>query len=131
MPTTFEELDDPLKPVTSADIYPRARISDGRGLKLSWPHAGDARRSQVGNSSVGPGHGPQNCHVNHPHMVHVSSRDIAMHYYQFTGLESESGRPVLEVPLPWNPISELVEHEELFEYCKTASSFVNLVLTPD
>ena len=54
-----------------------------------------------------------------------------MQYYQFTGLESESGRPVLEVPLPWNPISELVEHEELFEYCKTASSFVNLVLTPD
>ncbi|KAB5542476.1 fungal-specific transcription factor domain-containing protein [Coniochaeta sp. 2T2.1] len=121
MPATFEDLDDPLKPATPSEICPLLRISQERGLKLSWPHASDARRSQVGKSiSAEPKH-PQNTQVDSPQMVHVSSRDVAMHY-QFQGSKSGSGRPVLEVPLPWNPISEEVGHEELFDYFRHTAS---------
>ncbi|KAB5536210.1 fungal-specific transcription factor domain-containing protein [Coniochaeta sp. 2T2.1] len=122
LPGTFEGLDDPLKPATPSEICPLLRISEERGLKLSWPHAGDARRSQVGKSTTTePIHGPQSSQHDSPHMVHVSSRDVAMHY-QFSGSEPGSGRPVLEVPLPWNPISEQVGHEELFEYFRHTAS---------
>lgn len=60
------------------DLPCRLLAKPGSGLRLSWPNAGDGRRAIVAKSQS---------HKNRPHhlqdarIVHVSHRDVEMHYH--------------------------------------------------
>ncbi|OIW26875.1 hypothetical protein CONLIGDRAFT_620932 [Coniochaeta ligniaria NRRL 30616] len=94
--------------------------SEESGLRLSWPRAGDIKRARVGNIPSRR-EGTQDSHVDHSHIVQVSQSDIEMHYH-FSSSGAPGTRPVVEVPLPWNPTSLEVSHQELFRYFRHTAS---------
>lgn len=62
-----------------------------RGLRLSWPHAGDRRRSVVGKSPS-TRQGNRDPPVQDTRIVHVSHRDVELHYH-FTSSVLKSKPP--------------------------------------
>ncbi|KAH8904639.1 hypothetical protein BR93DRAFT_980391 [Coniochaeta sp. PMI_546] len=119
----IEASDDPLFTPASGDVcthHGHYTQLKGPGLRLSWPHAGDSKRARVGKSTSRKTNS-QRLQVDHSHIVQVSHRDIAMHYH-FSRSGAGKARPVLQVPLPWNPTSLEVGHQELFRYFQHTAS---------
>ncbi|KAK3374751.1 fungal-specific transcription factor domain-containing protein [Podospora didyma] len=81
--------------------------------RLSWPHAGDGRRAIVGKSPA-VGQRPRDPPVDLDHMVHVSQRDIEMHYHFASS--AAGTMPLLDIPLAWNPTALDVGSQELLPY---------------
>ncbi|AEO64645.1 uncharacterized protein THITE_2086135 [Thermothielavioides terrestris NRRL 8126] len=101
--------------------------SHGPPIRLSWPHAGHPRRAVVGKSPAASGRGSRSTEASHkaqvPHIVHVSHRDMEMHYHLTRSVVPDGlSRPTLDVPLAWNPVKLEVGHQALFEYFQHAAS---------
>lgn len=96
--------------------YSEPEPSQASGLRLSWPQEGNSKRARVGKL---PSRGKyaQDARVHHSHIVQVSHRDIEMHYH-LNNAGAPSARPFLEVPMPWNPTSLEVDHQDLLQYCQ-------------
>lgn len=84
-------------------------------LKLSWPREDDRRRAAVGGPSS-RSTGNQDSPIENAPIVHVSQRDLEMHYH-LTNPGARSVRPILDVPLAWNPGTSEEGHEVLLGYC--------------
>ena len=94
----FTELDVPHRTApASGDRRSQYRKLQGLGLRLSWPNAGDARRAVVGKSPsqlVKKRSKDPSAYVHDTRIVHVSHRDVEMHYH-FTS-SVPNGKPPKE-----------------------------------
>ncbi|KAK4167853.1 fungal-specific transcription factor domain-containing protein [Cladorrhinum sp. PSN259] len=89
-----------------------------RSLRLSWPKAGDRRRSRVGKSpAAGSQHQKDNTHI-----IHVSYRDMQMHYHFNSPVAVSVAPPILAPPLLWNPANLNTGEQELLHHFQTAAS---------
>ncbi|KAI0879962.1 fungal-specific transcription factor domain-containing protein [Annulohypoxylon maeteangense] len=109
------------------------RKSKGPGLRLSWPYASDGRRSVVGKSPpVVQPHKNGSRRASDMRIVHVSYENVEMHYH-FSDLgPTESARPILHIPLAWNPSDLEVGEKNLFQYfqCTAAQSLATFGYNP-
>ncbi|KAL2752600.1 hypothetical protein ACRALDRAFT_2113249 [Sodiomyces alcalophilus JCM 7366] len=101
---------------------PSDRDSNISSIRLSWPIAGDNRRSVVGRSpeSNGDREG-DSCDAR---FVHVSHCDMEAHY-QFAKSKRRAGpgqQPILQIPLAWNSLKLEVGAKELLEHFQYAAS---------
>ncbi|KAK1830667.1 fungal-specific transcription factor domain-containing protein [Podospora conica] len=98
--------------------YRMARRAPGhrrRGVKLSWPPAGDHRRALVGRSAETET--PANALVNVARMIHVSHRDVELYYQDAnSGTENPGLQVFLDVPQPFDPTIFHAERHDLFQY---------------
>ncbi|KAH6638609.1 fungal-specific transcription factor domain-containing protein [Truncatella angustata] len=92
------------------------RKSNSRKFRLSWPDANDARRAVVAKLLFTSYSEPVG-YIADPHFVHVSSGDLERHYHL-----PASVRPILQIPLEWNPLHLKVGDAELFQYFQCTAS---------
>ncbi|SPO01863.1 uncharacterized protein DNG_04536 [Cephalotrichum gorgonifer] len=121
------------------------RKARGPGIRLSWPSRTNTRRAiSAKPPSYAPSREREPCRNPDTHMVHLSYRDVEMHYHSAradqTG-ESPAGAaaksdvgtsrwhvsvansnldyapPVLQPALAWNPVDLEVGHKDLLQYC--------------
>ncbi|GAB1319906.1 Fungal-specific transcription factor domain-containing protein [Madurella fahalii] len=109
---------------TSADLgiccaFMQSRVEPP--VRLSWPKAGDGKRAIVGKSPspIKKRKGP---HAHVARIVHVSHRDIEMHYYFAGSVANGRTQPSLDIPLAWNPRKLEAGHQDLFEYFQRTAS---------
>ncbi|KAI1370111.1 fungal-specific transcription factor domain-containing protein [Hypoxylon crocopeplum] len=95
------------------------RKCQGYGLRLSWPNAGDSRRAIVGKI---PFHAKKPRHFSDAHLVHVSFLDIEMHYYLTSSVPNKFTRPILQIPMLWNPSVLDIKDKYLFQYFQCVAS---------
>ncbi|KAK4233439.1 fungal-specific transcription factor domain-containing protein [Achaetomium macrosporum] len=103
-------------------LDPRSR---GSAIRLSWPYAGNSRRAVVAKlpSLVRNRNGAaRNPHTHNARIVHVSYQDVELHYHLTRSPSKGCTRPVLELPLAWNPVNLEVGHRDLFQYFQRTAS---------
>ncbi|KAK0671280.1 fungal-specific transcription factor domain-containing protein [Cercophora samala] len=99
-----------------------------RAIQLSWPRLGDTKRARLGQSPAPRPRSPNGTR-HQPHkrsqttrIVHVSQRDIEMHYYLNTSAEEARSQPTLEPPLAWNPAVIKADDQDLLEHFQKSAS---------
>lgn len=83
----------------------------GYALRLSWPSAGDRRRSMAVKA---PLHSPSRARPVSKHLAHVSFWDVQMHRH-LTALGHP--RPLLQIPMSWNSSELELGSNDLILYC--------------
>jgi hypothetical protein len=111
------------------------RICKGYGIRLSWPSANDGRRAVVLKEGL---QRAQSRPIADSRLVHMSSWDIEMHWHVTASTPNSKPvihlamelfrgrrltlaiayiRPLLLVPMQWNPATLKVGDKDLLEYC--------------
>ncbi|KAI1758517.1 fungal-specific transcription factor domain-containing protein [Hypoxylon sp. FL1150] len=95
------------------------RHCKGYGLRLSWPNASNRRRAVVARPFFS-----RNKRSDWPktHLITVSSWDIEMHYYMTSSVPHKYARPILQMPVLWNPLTLKDADKDLFQYFQLTAS---------
>lgn len=105
-------------------VFPKS----DRTIQLSWPRLGDKRRAMVGQSPTPRSRSStgtrKQAHKNSQttRIVHVSQKDLELHYYLNASVGKGHSQPTLEPPLAWNPSVIKAQDEDLLQHFQKSAS---------